>query len=113
MQMEAAHKGSIRARRYHPPLLQILLTVFGDEKYPLLQLYSCSWAESGNGHQMLFLASKELGDLAENKLPGRRGELAIWGTLLSSGYTRPKGTVYILFYLSKPEGNALSNVKIH
>lgn len=41
------------------------------------------------------------------KLPGRRGE---FGSLLSRGCTRPKGTVYTLVYLGKPKGNALSNM---
>lgn len=53
-------------------------------------------------HQILFSANQELGGLGARKLPGRIGE---FGTLLSRGCTRPKGTVYTLVYLGKPEGN--------
>lgn len=58
-------------------------------------------------HQILFSANQELGGLGASKLPGRIGE---FGTLLSRGCTRPKGTVYTLVYLGKPEGNNLSNM---
>lgn len=56
---------------------------------------------------MLFSANQELGGLGASKLLGRIGE---FGSLLSRGGTRPKGTVYTFVYLGKPKGNALSNM---